>query len=333
MNRSEKIRLKKEAQLRDFIAKNYNEFSIESPYQKSSKKIKIKHLICDYIFERKPDYIYQNGLTCPRCYKEKPSHKRKSPEQYRRQFYEVYGDSLILKSDYIDGETKVIVECLKGHSWESNPFYLLKGKGCPQCNKEKFISPLRKSHEQFVQEMREKFGDEYTILGKYELYNKPILVRHNECGHEWSPIASNLYANGSCPKCRQSKGEKAIREYLSQNGYDFKEQFMFNDCRGTRYSLRFDFCVFKDKKIWFLIEYDGEFHFKENKIYKDEFTRKQKFKELQQRDRTKTEYCKLNGYPLLRIPYWEKENIPEIISNFISTLNNERSWLDAYSNR
>lgn len=320
VNRSEKIRLKKESQFQEKISTNYTDFSIQSSYIKSSLKVKIKHEICGSVFERKPDYIYMNGLTCPECYKNSPSRLRKSPTKFKKEFENVYGKSLILNSDYTHGEEKISVKCLQGHVWLSSPLYLLKGKGCPNCNKDKFVSPLKKSHEQFVCEMKNKYGDEYEILGDYDLFNKKVLTRHNPCGHEWKPIASNLYSNGSCPKCHQSKGEKEIRKYLLDNSLEFENEYAFDDCRGEKYSLRFDFCIFKDRNVWFLIEYDGEFHFKENKIYKNESVRKQKFRELKNRDFIKTEYCENKKIPLLRIPYWDKENITDIIRKFTDEL-------------
>ncbi|HEX3075035.1 MAG TPA: hypothetical protein VHP30_15585 [Ignavibacteriales bacterium] len=228
-----------------------------------------------------------------------------------------------LITDYTHGENKINVECPEGHSWLSSPLYLLKGKGCPICNKENSVSPLKKSHQQFVKEMDDKFGDEYTVLGEYSLFNKPVSIRHNPCGNQWHPIASNVFAKGSCPKCKRSKGEKDIRKFLVDNSLSYEEEFTFEDCRGDKYSLRFDFCVMKNESIWFLVEYDGEFHFEENRMYKDEFIRKQKFIELKERDSIKTEYCISNSIPLLRIPYWEKENVQVILNDFINSLNGE----------
>ena len=37
------------------------------------------------------------------------------------------------------------------------------------------------------------------------------------------------------------------------------------------------------------------------------------FKELQLKDSLKTQYCKDNGIQLLRIPYWEFNNIEKIL--------------------
>ncbi len=73
--------------------------------------------------------------------------------------------------------------------------------------------------------------------------------------------------------------------------------------------LKFDFAVFGLKNnLVVLIEYDGEFHFE--KQYSDD-----KFERVKIHDKFKNQYCKNNNIPLLRIPYWEFDNIEEILHN------------------
>ena len=55
------------------------------------------------------------------------------------------------------------------------------------------------------------------------------------------------------------------------------------------------------------IEYDGEFHYM--KIYKGD-----NHETIKYHDKLKDEYFKKNSIPLLRIPYWDKDNIFEILS-------------------
>ncbi|NGU31161.1 hypothetical protein G6Z34_13810 [Clostridium perfringens] len=59
----------------------------------------------------------------------------------------------------------------------------------------------RKTHEEFIQEVKELYGNEYEILGEYKGANIKILVRHNICGHEWEVIPSNLLRGQGCPVC------------------------------------------------------------------------------------------------------------------------------------
>ena len=72
--------------------------------------------------------------------------------------------------------------------------------------------------------------------------------------------------------------------------------------------LRFDFAIFDNDKISHLIEYDGEFHFR--KLYESHDFERQKL-----HDKLKNEYCVKNNIPLIRIPYWEKDNISEILTD------------------
>jgi len=59
-----------------------------------------------------------------------------------------------------------------------------------------------------------------------------------------------------------------------------------------------------------LIEYDGIQHFKPIKYFGGE----EKFKFQQKTDFIKNEYCKNNNIKLLRIPYWEFDNIKLILA-------------------
>lgn len=57
---------------------------------------------------------------------------------------------------------------------------------------------------------------------------------------------------------------------------------------------------------------------------------KEQFDERQLRDKDKDEYCKSIDARLLRIPYWDYENINELIYEFIKTLENSNSQADIF---
>ena len=65
----------------------------------------------------------------------------------------------------------------------------------------------------------------------------------------------------------------------------------------------------------FVIEYDGKQHFKPVDI----FGGQDGFEETQLHDQIKTQYCKDNNIELIRIPYWEKDNIEEILNHKLIT--------------
>lgn len=104
-----------------------------------------------------------------------------------------------------------------------------------------------------------------------------------------------------------SKGEDKIAKMLSEKGLQFKREFIFPDCKSLRgKSLRFDFAVFKNGKLVVLIEVDGEQHFR----YIPYFHRyKIAFQRQQEWDRRKNAYCLSKGIPLIRVPYWELDDL------------------------
>ena len=97
--------------------------------------------------------------------------------------------------------------------------------------------------------------------------------------------------------CLKSIGEAKILHILQENNVLFEEQKYFKDCiyPKTNYHLYFDFYL---PKYNVLIEYDGEYHFKEWKI-----KNRNLLSETQERDKFKNQWCKENNIPLIRIPY------------------------------
>jgi hypothetical protein len=55
--------------------------------------------------------------------------------------------------------------------------------------------------------------------------------------------------------------------------------------------------------------------------------RQKNFENQKIRDRIKDEWAKANNIPLLRIPYWDFDRIPEILDAFIASLSAEQKLL------
>ena len=72
----------------------------------------------------------------------------------------------------------------------------------------------RKTHQEFVKEVKEKYGDEYKILGKYKNGNTKIKIKHNNCGHEFMQRPSNLLQGKGCPKCGMEQRLKTREDRL-----------------------------------------------------------------------------------------------------------------------
>jgi len=63
------------------------------------------------------------------------------------------------------------------------------------------ISP-KKTTKEYIEEIYELLGEEYTILGEYETNKTKILTRHNVCGYEYYVRPNDILSRGRrCPKC------------------------------------------------------------------------------------------------------------------------------------
>jgi predicted Zn-ribbon and HTH transcriptional regulator len=144
-----------------------------------------------------------------------------------------------------------------------------------------------------------------TIL-EYIDYSQPIKVKCNKCEYEWFSKGVNLTQGHSCPNCPSSNFEKECSNILEDLGFKFTRQEWFDDCRDKN-PLPFDFYL-SDFNI--LIECDGEGHYKPipyGSMTEEEA--KINLLKVQKHDNIKTIYCKNNNIPLIRIPYWERDNM------------------------
>lgn len=144
--------------------------------------------------------------------------------------------------------------------------------------------------------------------------------RHNywvfecvKCGEQVIRVATGQKFNETaCPNCttERFRGPRAIAAWLDEQGISYKKEVRFDDCchKGT---LPFDFAIYDASgEMTHLIEYDGEQHFKFIPLWHEN---EQGFFLQQLRDSIKTNYCKEKNIPLIRIPYTEYDNIPEIL--------------------
>jgi len=76
--------------------------------------------------------------------------------------------------------------------------------------------------------------------------------------------------------------------------------------------LKFDFEITYDNKTLY-IEYDGQQHFKAVKPWGG----LKALKKAQRHDLKKDMWCEQHGHPILRIPYTQFGNIPQLITEFI----------------
>lgn len=171
-----------------------------------------------------------------------------------------------------------------------------------------------KTTDDFKKEMAQ-INPDVEIIGEYGGSEKKVLCRCKICGHEWSPIGRSLKNKQGCPHCSMSKGEKKIYSYLNAKSISYVMQKTFDGCKYDQ-KLKFDFYLPSCNTC---IEYDGIQHYEPvDFANKGEEWAKNIFDQTKIKDKIKDDYCKQNGIDILRIPYWEYENIDSILDSRIN---------------
>ena len=123
-----------------------------------------------------------------------------------------------------------------------------------------------------------------------------------DCGRKDILIDGEQLKNGhtkSCGCINYSIGEQNIELLLKENNISYIKEFKFNDL-GL---YRFDFYLPEYNR---LIEFDGIQHFQERR---GSWNKRDSLKQRQERDKIKNQYALDNNIDLIRIPYWERDNI------------------------
>ena len=125
-----------------------------------------------------------------------------------------------------------------------------------------------------------------------------------DCGSAPIEVKNNMLQNGwkkSCG-CLQSQGEFIIERILSSNNIYFIKEYSFEDLRGPKGGkLRFDFAVFSNAGLNYLIEFDGRQHYEGPEA---KWTNGHSLEEIQIYDNLKNIYCKEHHITLKRIPFF-----------------------------
>ena len=300
-------RLTHEEFMEKFYVKNENAENIEilGEYINNRTKIKCKCKIDGYEWEATPNNLL-NGTGCHKC---KSNKEKKTHKEFINELKEINDDIEIL-GEYVNNRTKIKCKCkIDEYEWSATPHSLLDGKtGCPKC-----AGKIKdKTTKYFIQEMK-KINDDIEILGKYKGTGVKIKCRCKIDNHIWYATPNNLLNNHGCPKCNASKGEKRIAKYLDNKNIKYiHDKQYFKDLKNNKNGiLRPDFII-ENMKIW--IEFDGEQHFRVVDFSsKNKELAKEQFRIIQENDKLKNEYAKEHGWKLIRIPYWEYNNIEEIL--------------------
>lgn len=185
-------------------------------------------------------------------------------------------------------------------------------KGTSQsCGCEK-IKKSRENNGTYIDEKGNHYG-KLLVVDKDEILSvekhRAMWICKCDCGN-YKTVSSKMLRNGhtiSCGCLRTSGGEYFIKKILNENNIDYLfDKEYFKDLILPSGALgRYDFILLKNNLPFRLIEFDGIQHYKETAfngtIIDLEYRKKC--------DKIKNDYALKNNIPLIRIPYWEKDNL------------------------
>ena len=167
--------------------------------------------------------------------------KRLTTEEYQGKLDDLHNGEFELIGEYVRNSDKVSLlhkKCGNVIQKRASKMIMKNPEYCYICSgKNKW-----KTTDSFKEEVTIKFGDKYTVLGEYKNARTPLLIRNNECGHEYVISPDNLLRGRKCPKhgLRQSSYMNIVEEYLDENNINYIKEKIFTDCKYER-CLPFDY--------------------------------------------------------------------------------------------
>ena len=208
---------------------------------KSHIYIDLKCMICETEFsQRKDGIVYKNNnIDCPNCENKLKEFYdgvwhpiKKTPEQYKKEVYDLVGDEYSVLEDYKGAFVSIDMKHNVCHNtWKSNPNSFLCGRRCPFCRKslgeEKIMSFLNLNNIDFVYE--KKFSN---LLGvgngflSYDFYlpKYNLLIEFQGEQHEHP----RDYFGGEEALKIQQEHDQRKRNYAEQNNIDLLEIWYYD---------------------------------------------------------------------------------------------------------
>lgn len=138
--------------------------------------------------------------------------KRKTQEEFIIEINKLYGNKYTIIGKYSTNRIKLDVNCNTCNKiFQIRPYDLIKGHGCSICGYKKQSENLKISHDQFLNNVKNKHGNKYIVLEKYISMKNKISIKCTICDNIWTTTSHNLYTAG-CPNCATIKNSNKKRK-------------------------------------------------------------------------------------------------------------------------
>lgn len=213
--------------------------SIIGEYINRDTKVKAKCNICNTVWEANPRTLMKGQGGCPKCSKT----VKITQEEYEKRLFEIHNGNIFTLESYKNKRTKIRVKCnICKYEWRVIPETLTRGFGCPKCS-----GNAKKTLGEFIKEVYNLVGDEYTVLGEYKSRHSNVLLKHNTCGNTFEMTPGSFLQGQRCPHERYKKS--ALKNSITQGRPDEKKRLLQSICEKEGYQIIKGYVNEKEKLV------------------------------------------------------------------------------------
>lgn len=289
----------------EFLLELYDinpDVDILGEYVDSKTHLKCRCKLCKTIYDSTPSNLLQ-GYKCKICF----GSVKKTQEEFEACVKQLF-PNIEVRGEYRAARFKVSMHCnVCGGDWNPKATHILSGHGCPYCSGKAFLLGFNDvwttAPEIAKLLVNPEDGYRYTKNSSEKVY-----FRCPDCGDVSFKRISNVYYQGlCCQKCSDgiSYPNKFIRAFLKQLPIDNLDCEYHPDWAKPYFYD--DYFEYNGKR--YLIEADGEQHYKEAVFFDKTLSERQKIDDI------KTNLAIENEYILIRIDC--SESTIEYIKNSI----------------
>ena len=175
---------------------------ILNEYETNETSIRCSCKRCSNTWEAKAKNLLRGRTRCPECAKKEGKSRYKLTNEDFIKRSSIISPTIEIIGVYESMDTYVECKCKKCSSiLKFKPSSLLyRGTSCPECRKKTKHRNIKKTHEEFLNDLH-KVTTDIEILSEYKDAKTKVKCRCKVCGHEWESKPPNLITGYGCRKC------------------------------------------------------------------------------------------------------------------------------------
>ena len=218
---------------------------------------------CDLTWAYNPRSIKKHG--CPRC-SGSPTRKW-TQEEYIDSVNKMFDGNIVVLGEYKNMTTKILHKCIK-HNFEYmiDPSHSLRKQGCKFCGYEITSEKRTKPLDVFLQQLKEKRGEEYTYVSGYVNSSTNATFRHHMPDGSYHDFVmtpnSMISSKYNCPCCSGYQVYIGYNDFntkrpeLAENLLNYDDGFKYTEWSGEELEWKCPSCSnIMRKKISYVSRY------------------------------------------------------------------------------